>query len=43
MYALGSKKMLTMGILQVLKDHTDYDHRLTQQEIIDFLDREYGM
>lgn len=35
--------MLTMGILQVLKDYTDYDHRLTQQEIIDFLDREYGM
>lgn len=43
MYALGSKKMLTMGILQVLKDHTDYDHRLTQQEIIDLLDREHGM
>lgn len=43
MYALGSKKMLTMGILQVLKNHTDYDHRLTQQEIIDLLDREHGM
>lgn len=43
MYALGSKKMLTMGILQILKDHTDYDHRLTQQEIIDLLDREHGM
>lgn len=43
MYALGSKKMLAMGILQVLKDHTDYDHRLTQQEIIDLLDKEYGM
>lgn len=43
MYALGSKKMLAMGILQVLKDHTDYDHRLTQQQIIDLLDREYGM
>ena len=43
MYALGSKKMLTMGILQILKDHTDYDHRLTQQQIIDLLDREYGM
>ncbi len=32
-----------MGILQILKDHTDYDHRLTQQEIIDLLDREHGM
>ena len=43
MYALGSKKMLTMGILQILKDYTDYTHRLKQQEIIDLLDREYGM
>lgn len=43
MYALGSKKMLAMGILQILKDHTDSDHRLTQQEIIDLLDRNYGM
>ena len=43
MYAIGSKKMLAMGILQILKEHTDYDHRLTQKEIIDLLDREYGM
>ena len=43
MYALGSKKMLTMGILQIFKDYTDYTHRLKQQEIIDLLDREYGM
>ena len=43
MYALGSKKMLAMGILQILKDHTDSEHRLTQQEIIDLLDRNYGM
>lgn len=43
MYALGSKKMLAMGILQILKDYTDIDHRLTQQEIIDLLDKNYGM
>lgn len=43
MYALGSKKMLAMGILQILKDYTDSEHRLTQQEIIDLLDRNYGM
>lgn len=43
MYALGSKKMLTMGILQILKDYTDFEHRLTHQEIIDLLDKNYGM
>ena len=43
MYALGSKKMLAMGILQILKDYTDFEHRLTQQEIIDLLDKNYGM
>ena len=43
MYAYGSKKMLAMGILEILKDYTDYDYRLTQQEIIDLLDRNYGM
>lgn len=43
MYALGSKKMLAMGILEIFKDYTDYDHRLTQQEIIDLLDKNYGM
>lgn len=43
MYANGSKKMLAMGILQILKDYTDYEHRLTQQKIIEILDKEYGM
>ena len=43
MYALGSKKMLAMGILEIFKDYTDYDHRLTQQKIIDLLDKNYGM
>lgn len=43
MYTSGSKKMLAMGILQILKDHTDYDHRIKQQDIIDLLNREYGM
>jgi len=42
-YALGSKKMLAMGILEILKDYTDYDHRLTQQQIIELLDKNYGM
>lgn len=43
MYAYGSKKMLSMGILEILRDYTDYDHRLTQQEIINLLEKNYGM
>ena len=43
LYANGNKKMLNMLILEILKDHTDADHPLTQQEIIDLLNRNYGM
>ncbi len=43
MYTPGSKKMLNMYILQILKDYTDINHKLTQQEIINLLDKNYGM
>ena len=41
-YAGDNKKMLNMLILEILKDYTDADHRLTQQEIIDLLKLNYG-
>lgn len=43
MYATGNKKMLNMLILQILRDYTDEEHSLTQQEIIKLLDLNYGM
>ena len=33
MYATANKKMLNMLILDILKEYSDADHRLTQQEI----------
>lgn len=41
-YAADNKKMLNMLILEILKEYTDTDHRLTQQEIIDLLKLNYG-
>ena len=43
MYATGNKKMLNMLILDILKDYSDQDHRLTQQEIIRLLKSNYDM
>ena len=43
MYAGGSKKLLPMLILEILKEHTDEQHRLTQQEIINNLWTQYGV
>lgn len=43
MYATGSKKMLNMLILNILRMYSDDNHSLTQQEIIRLLDTNYGM
>lgn len=43
MYATGNKKMLNMLILDILKEYSDQDHRLTQQEIIRLLKANYDM
>ena len=43
MYTKQPKKMLTMNILDILKRYTDEDHRLSQKEIMDILEREYDM
>ena len=43
MYGTGNKKMLNMLILEILRQYTDENHSLTQQEIIKLLDKNYGM
>ena len=43
MYATGNKKMLNMLILDILKEYSDSEHRLTQQDIIRLLRTDYGM
>ncbi len=43
MYATANKKMLNMLILDILREYTDENHSLTQQEIIKLLDKNYGM
>ena len=43
MYATGNKKMLNMLILEILKEYSDQEHRLTQQEIIRLRKSNYDM
>lgn len=43
MYATGNKKMLNMLILDILKEYSDEEHKLTQQEIIRLLKANYDM
>ena len=37
------KKLALLRIWQILLRHSDYDHPLTQEEIIKYLDNEYGI
>ena len=43
MYATGNKKMLNILILDILREYTDENHSLTQQDIIRLLKQNYGM
>ena len=43
MYGTGTKKMLNMLILDILKEYSDSEHRLLQQDIIDLLETNYGI
>ena len=43
MYSIQNKKMLIMNILDILKNYSDADHRLSQQDIIGLLKNDYGM
>ena len=43
MYTNQPKKMLIINILDILKNYTDQDHRLSQKQIIDILEKDYNM
>ena len=43
MYTKQPKKLISMNILDILKKYTDENHRLSQKEIRDLLEREYDM
>lgn len=43
MYTIPPKKMVIINILDILKKYSDFDHRLTQQEIMEILKKEYSM
>ena len=43
MYNKQPKKMVIFNILEILKNYSDVDHRLTQQDIIEYLENDYGM
>ena len=37
------KKLALLRIWQILRQHSDYDHPLKQEDIINYLDKEYGI
>ncbi len=43
MKTVRSKKMIIVCILEILRKYSDENHRLKQREIVDLLDREYGI
>ena len=43
LFAKSPKKLIIMNILDILKRYTDENHRLSQKDIQDILEREYDM
>lgn len=43
MESFESKKLALLRIWQILKKHSDYNHPLTQEDIADKLEKEYGI
>jgi len=43
MYATGTKKMLPLMILDILRKRSDENHQLTQKKMIEYLKLDYGM
>jgi len=42
MFGTGTKKMLNMMMLDILKEYSDIEHRLRQKDIIELLNSNYG-
>ena len=43
MSSLEPKKLALLRIWQILQKHSDYDHPLTQEDIIKYLEKDYGI
>lgn len=43
MYKQQPKKMVLFNILEILKNYSDVDHKLTQQDIVAYLEKDYDM
>lgn len=43
MASLEPKKLAILRIWQILQKHSDYDHPLTQEDIIKYLEKDYGI
>ena len=43
MYTAQPKKLLIMNLLAIMRKYSDYDHRLSQRDIIELLESEFGM
>ena len=43
MYKPQSKNLMVLYILNILKEYSDEEHRLSQEEIRDLLEKEYDM
>lgn len=43
MYILGDKQMMDLMILQILREYSDENHRLTQQQIMKYLKSHYDV
>lgn len=43
MYTIPPKKMVIINILEILRKYSDMDHRLTQQDIVEILKKDYFM
>ena len=41
--SIEPKKLAILRILQILQKHSDFEHPLTQEDIIKYLDKEYGI
>ncbi|MBR6834729.1 MAG: WYL domain-containing protein, partial [Oscillospiraceae bacterium] len=43
MYGQQPKKMMILCILEIMKKYTDEQHRLSQKEVMDLLEKKYEM
>ncbi len=43
MYSFEPKKLALLRIWQILKEYSDYDHPMTQEDIADRLEKDYGI